>query len=189
MTSKRRSAPQSRRDQPAGSPADGPVRRHTWQLVLTAAGTAADLTAIFLLFVTGYAALGVTVILLTVWFLAFLVIRDRIPSGPAILVVAVLVLTLILGGALGYLWGPAFAPTASRDADLQGYCAALGADGFSIQNRNTPRSPEGRFFCRGLTEPISMEAACRWKWGPQKRPPTLADESDAFTWRCHPRYR
>ena len=159
------------------------------QLLLAAVGTTADVLAISFLFVTGYAGVGTAVLLLNIWFAAWLVLRGRISAQRGALTVAVIVLTATLGGILGYLWGPAIAPTASRDADLQGYCLALGVVGFKVRDPTVPRSPEGRFFCNGIAKPVNMESACRWKWGPQERPPTLANESDAFTWRCHPRFR
>ncbi len=159
------------------------------QIALTALGTTADLVAIVVLFATGFVGLGTGAVLINVWVAAFFAHRGRLSAGRWLVTIAALLLTAALGGILGYLWGPALAPTASRDADLQGYCAALGANGFSVRDPEAPRSPDGRFFCKGIPKPINMMSACRWKWGPQKQPPTLSDESNAYTWRCHPQYR
>lgn len=115
--------------------------------------------------------------------------RPRRPPWPwlSLCVVAV----VYIGGLLGYLFGPVMAPAPSRDADIYGYCISFAhTDGSDPPKEPTlPRSPEGQFHCKGSTKPVNMEQACRWKWGPQAKPPTLANESDAYSWRCHPKYR
>lgn len=160
-----------------------------WQI----GGSAADIIAIAGLFYTGNHDLAVAAILLTlgvagaVWFHK----NAQLKFSRKLTVIAIymMAIALTLGGTLGYFWGPALVPAASRDVDLWGYCAALGVRGATVQDPRVPHSQEGQFRCTGSETPINIEAACRWKWGPQDKPPTLMNDNNAYTWRCHPRYR
>jgi hypothetical protein len=187
MTSRRRRRSGQRTGQPAQSKQVETTGRPVWQLVVASTGTVADLLAIVLLFVTGLVGIGLLASLATVWAVAILAVLVR-GAHTVVVVGAALIITLALGGILGFLWGPAWAPQTSRDADLQGYCAALGSPGITIKNPEIPRLSQGDFYCRGIASPINMDAACRWKWGPEASRATLADESSAYTWRCHPKY-
>jgi hypothetical protein len=111
--------------------------------------------------------------------------RWLIPCLPAL---------LVAGGIVGYLQGPALVSAIqplSRDADILGYCIeVMHVDSFEpLVDPTLPRSPQGQFFCKGAKQPVNMEQACRWKWGPQAKPPTLANENSSYSWRCHPKYR